>query len=149
MSRLGHLRPVLLVVAVMLASACAASVEVVGSSSTSVAPTTSSTTASEVALSDLVGNWDNGQLFLQILDDGSYQALATPTSDPNEPLFAGFVARDGVNFIFVTNIYAECPGDTGVYEVLKTDDQLLLMLVDDPCEFRAARFVEPWASVPG
>ncbi len=99
-------------------------------------------------MSDLVGNWDNGQLFLQILDDGSYQALATPTSDPNEPLFAGFVARDGVNFIFVTNIFAECPGETGVYEVLKTDDQLMLLLVDDPCEFRATRFVEPWALTP-
>ena len=131
--------------ALVLAPACAAPVEVVATSSTSVA-TTSSTTASEVALSDLVGNWDNGQLFLQILDDGSYQVLATPTADPNEPLLGGFVARDGVNFIFVTNIYAECPGETGVYEVLKTDDQLMLTLVDDPCEFRATRFVEPWES---
>ncbi|MEX1124684.1 MAG: hypothetical protein WEE53_03365 [Acidimicrobiia bacterium] len=122
-----------MMVAALLVAAC--------SSGDEVAVTT---TSSEVALSDLVADWDNGQLFLQITDDGSYQTLATATSDPNDPLMGGFVARDGVNLIFVTNIYGECAGQTGVYEVLMTDSQLILTLVDDPCQFRATRFVDPW-----
>jgi len=107
----------------------------------------STTTTSEVVLSELVGDWGNSELFLQIADDGSYQVLETPTSDPNDPLMGGFLARDGTNVIFVTNIYGECAGQTGVYEALMTDGQLILILVDDPCQFRATRFESPWDQV--
>jgi len=127
----------------MLATACSPSVEVVGATPTSVAVNPPTTTV-EFALSDLAGDWENGELFLQIADDGFYQALEMPASDPNDPLMSGFLARDGINVNFVTDIYGECAGQTGVYEVLVIDGQLILSLVDDPCEFRATRFVEAW-----
>jgi hypothetical protein len=144
MNRWGRRRQVLLVIAATLATACSASVEVIGTTTSTSVVATSSTTSSVVDLSDLVGDWDNGQLFLQVADDGSYQVLETPTSDPNDPLMSGFVARDGINVIFVTNIYGECSGQTGVYQALMTEGQLVLTLVDDPCQFRATRFVSPW-----
>jgi hypothetical protein len=85
-------------------------------------------------------------LFLQIADDGSYQVLESADADPADSLMGGFVARDGSNLSFVTDIYGECAGETGVYEVLMSEGQLILILVDDPCEFRSDRFVEPWES---
>ena len=128
--------------AVVVAS-CSPTTVVIGTSTTSVVAT-STTSTHDFALSDLVGNWDNGELFLQFTEDGSYQVLETPRSDPNDPAMGGFVARDGINLIFVTNIYGECSGQTGVYEALMAGDQLILTLVDDPCQFRAERFEDPW-----
>jgi len=132
MSRIGCL---LLAATALVASACSVSVQV---------GATSTTTGEEFALSDLVGDWDNGELFLQIADDGSYQALESPTSDPSDPLMGGFIARDGNKVSFVTDIYGECGGETGVYELLMSDGQLIMILVDDPCQFRAERFADPW-----
>ena len=143
MNRWDQRRPVLLTVAVLLSTACSPAADVIETSSTSVAAS-STTTTSEVVLSDLVGDWVNSELFLQVADDGSYQVLETPTADPNDPLLGGFLARDGTNVIFVTNIYGECAGQTGVYQAAITDGQLALTLVDDPCQFRAVRFVVPW-----
>ena len=97
---------------------------------------TSTTTGDDFTLSDLTGDWDNGRLFLQVADDGSYQVLETADSDPADPLMGGFIARDGSNLSFVTDIYGECGGETGVYEVLISEGELILILVDDPCEFR-------------
>jgi len=133
----------LLTIGALLATGCSPAAVVVDTSSTTVA-NSSTTTSSEVALSDLVGSWDNGQLFLQVADDGSYQALEMATSDPNDPLMSGFLARDGINLNFVTDIFGECAGQTGVYQVLMTEGELTLILVDDPCQFRSSRFVEPW-----
>ncbi len=127
----------------MVVASCSPTTVVIDTTSTSVVAT-STTSTHDFALSDLVGNWDNGQLFLQFTEDGSYQVLETPDSDPNDPVMGGFVARDGVNLIFVTNIYGECSGQTGVYEALMANDQLILSLVDDPCQFRAERFGDPW-----
>jgi hypothetical protein len=143
MKRWHRATSVMLVAAAVWAAACSPSVEVIGTTSTS-APESSSSTSAEVALSDLVGDWENGELFLQVADDGSYQALEMRTSDPSDPLMSGFLARDGVNVNFVTDIYGECAGETGVYEALVMDGQLILTLVDDPCEFRANRFVATW-----
>ena len=114
-----------------------------GSTSTSVAQSTTSTSG-EVGLPDLVGDWDNGELFLQVTDDGSYQVLDSPDSDPNAPLMAGFVARDGTSVNFVTDLFGECAGTTGIYEVELSNSDLVLTLVDDPCQFRADRFPGPW-----
>jgi hypothetical protein len=119
------------------AVACSLTVEVGG---------TTTTSGDDFTLSDLTGDWDNGRLFLQIADDGSYQVLETADSDPADPLMGGFIARDGSNLSFVTDIYGECGGETGVYEVLMSEGQLILILVDDPCEFRSDRFVDPWES---
>ncbi len=119
------------------AVSCSLTVEVGG---------TTTTSGDDFTLSDLTGDWDNGQLFLQIADDGSYQVLETPDSDPADPLMGGFIARDGSNLSFVTDIYGECGGETGVYEVLISEGELILILVDDPCEFRSDRFVDPWES---
>ncbi len=130
-------RLALLVAGALVATACSLTVEV---------GDTSTTAGEEFTLSDLVGDWDNGQLFLQIADDGSYQVLETADSDPADPLMGGFVARDGSDLSFVTDIYGECAGETGVYEVLMSEGQLLLTVVDDPCEFRSERFVDPWES---
>jgi len=125
----------LLIAAAMLATACSLTIEVEGPSTT---------VRDEFELSDLVGDWENGELFLQVADDGTYQAMETPSSEPAEPIMGGFVARDGINVNFVTDIFGECAGQTGVYEVLVVGDQLMLVLVDDPCHFRATRFVETW-----
>ena len=133
---------VILIVAAISAAACSSPVEGGGTSTSAV--DSSSTTTGEVVLSDLVGEWGNGEWFLQIADDGLYQVLEEPTSDPNDPLMGGFLARDGANVNFVTDVYGECAGQTGVYEVLLVDARLTLILVDDPCESRATRFVEPW-----
>jgi hypothetical protein len=128
-------RLTLLVATALATTACSLTVQV---------GETSTTSGDEFALSDLVGSWDNGQLFLQIADDGSYQALETPDSDASDPLMGGFIARDGNNLSFVTDIYGECGGETGIYEVLMSEGQLILILGDDPCQFRSDRFVEPW-----
>jgi hypothetical protein len=125
----------LLAALAFLAAACSLTVQV---------GTTSTLPDEAVELTDLVGDWDNGQLFLQVADDGSYQALETPDSDSANPLMGGFVARDGNDISFVTDIYGECGGETGVYEALMSERRLILILIDDPCQFRAERFVEPW-----
>ena len=143
MDRQVRWRPLLLLATAIAVASCAPTV-VIGTSTTSGAVSTSTTSTHEFALSDLVGNWDNGKLFLQFTEDGSYQVLQTPGSDPNDPVMGGFVARDGINLIFVTNIYGECSGETGVYEPLMASGQLVLSLVDDPCQFRSERFVDPW-----
>ena len=119
------------------AVSCSLTVEVGG---------TTTTSGDDFTLSDLTGDWDNGRLFLQIADDGSYQVLETADSDPADPLMGGFIARDGSNLSFVTDIYGECGGETGVYEVLISEGEMILILVDDPCEFRSDRFVDPWES---
>jgi hypothetical protein len=133
---------ILLITVAISAAACSSAVEV-GSPSTSIVDSSSSTTE-VVVLSDLVGDWENGEWFLQIADDAFYQVLEESTSDPDDPLMSGFLARDGVNVNFVTDIYGDCAGQTGVYEVLLIDARLMLILVDDPCELRATRFVDPW-----
>jgi hypothetical protein len=115
---------------------------VVGTSPISV--DSSSGTTDQVVLNDLVGDWENGEWFLQVADDGSYRVLEDRSSDPDDPLMSGFLARDGADVNFVTDIYGECAGQTGVYEVLLIDARLMLILVDDPCELRATRFVDPW-----
>jgi hypothetical protein len=135
---------ILVVTACSPAATTDSTASTLASSSTTTPSTRTSSTSSEVTLSDLVGDWDNGQLFLQIADDGSYQILETATSDPSDPLMGGFVARDGSNLNFVTDIYGECGGETGVYGGAMKDGQLVFTLVDDPCEFRATQFVEPW-----
>ncbi|HET7845994.1 MAG TPA: hypothetical protein VFL72_00760 [Acidimicrobiia bacterium] len=133
------------VISIVVAISAAACSSPVGSGSTTTSVVDNSSTTTEgVVLSDLVGDWGNGEWFLQIADDGLYQVLETPTSDPNDPLMGGFLARDGAKVNFVTDIYGECAGQTGVYEVLLVDARLTLILIDDPCEFRATRFVEPW-----
>jgi hypothetical protein len=134
----------ILVVTACSPAATTDSTESTSASSSTTTPSTRTSTTAEVALSDLVGDWENGELFLQVADDGSYQALEMRTSDPSDPLMSGFLARDGINVNFVTDIYGECAGETGVYEALVMDGQLILTLVDDPCEFRANRFVATW-----
>lgn len=130
-------RLALLMATALTATACSLTVQV---------GDTSTTTGDDFTLSDLTGDWDNGRLFLQVADDGSYQVLETADSDPADPLMGGFIARDGSNLSFVTDIYGECGGETGVYEVLISEGEMILILVDDPCEFRSDRFVDPWES---
>lgn len=141
MKRLSRSAGIFLITVAISAAACSSAVEV-GSTTTSVLD--SSSTTDGVVLSDLVGDWENGEWFLQIAADGFYQVLDKPTSDPGGPLMSGFLARDGANVNFVTDIYGDCAGQTGVYEVLLIDTRLMLILVDDLCELRATRFVEPW-----
>jgi hypothetical protein len=122
------------------------------STTSTVGPTTTTTatttTNGEVGLPDLVGDWDNGELFLQIADDGSYQVLESADADPDAPMIGGFLARDGADLNFVTNLFGECAGVTGVYSVELDEGRMVLTLVDDPCQYRATRFIEPWEPVP-
>jgi hypothetical protein len=125
-----------LVAVALAATACSLSVQVGG--------TTTTLRGEEFTLSDLVGEWENSELVMQVGDDGMYVVHEAANEEPSDPLVSGFVARDGEKLNFVTDIYGECSGETGVYEVLMSDGQLILILVDDPCEFRAERFVIPW-----
>jgi hypothetical protein len=142
----------LLAVGAALLVACGPD-EGVDTTTTTLAPSTTTTAAPtttswEVGLPDLVGDWDNGELFLQIADDGSYQVLESADSDPDDPVIGGFLARDGADLNFVTNLFGECAGVTGVYGVELDEGQMLLTLVDDPCQYRSTRFIEPWEPVP-
>ena len=84
---------------------------------------------------------------MEIADDGSYRVLEGIDSDPNDPLMGGFVARDGSDVSFVTDLYGECAGMVGVYSAVVGNDVLALTLVEDPCPWRVARFTEPWDDV--
>ncbi len=147
-ARLGSL----LAVGLLLVAACGN--DPAGDTTSTTGPITTNdgqattTSTGDIGLPDLVGDWDNGELFLQFADDGSYQVLEAANADPNDPVMGGFVARDGADINFVTDVFGECAGMTGVYSVAIEGGQLLLTLVDDPCQFRATRFAEPWEPVP-
>jgi hypothetical protein len=98
------------------------------------------TTTSELALSDLTGNWDNGTLQLIVTDQGEYSVADSGTTDPDQARIFGFVARNGLLFNFITGTTRECPGDTGVYEASISEEELTLTLVEDPCELRVSGF---------
>ena len=113
-------------------------------SSTTTAPATTSTPLVPI-LSDLTGNWANERAVLRVNDAGDYVVLG-PGADPDQPLTAGFIARDEVNVIFVSGVAGECPGQTGVYGAVVDEDVLTLTLVDDPCTARVAWFEESFAA---
>ena len=50
------------------------------------------------------------------------------------------MAREEGNFIFVSGVAGECPGQTGVYGAAIEDGALTLTVVDDPCTSRVAWF---------
>ncbi|HEY6627537.1 MAG TPA: hypothetical protein VI193_00975 [Acidimicrobiia bacterium] len=131
-------RLLMLVATAILATACSLSVQ--------VGATTTTLRGEGFTLADLVGEWENRELVMQVGDDGQYVVHEAANEEPSDPLMSGFVARDGEELNFVTDIYGECAGETGVYEVLMSEGQLILILVDDPCEFRSDRFVDPWES---
>ena len=100
------------------------------------------------ALSDLSGSWENDRSVLRVNDAGDYVVLG-PEADPDQPLTGGFVARQEGNFIFVSGVAGECPGQTGVYEAVIDDAMLTLTVVDDPCAARAAWFEPVFTSEDG
>lgn len=124
--------------------ACGDNGETVESTTTStVGATTTSTTlavttTTGMTLSSLTGNWANDDLVLEVNDGGEF-VLRLP-SDPTGALMGGFVARDGDELSFVTSTTGECPGQTGVYGVVASEDSLTLTLVDDPCPVRVSGF---------
>jgi len=140
---------VLVAVAAMSIFACG-DADVAGTTTSAVEATStttnvgsSTTTSPEPALSDLTGTWENDALALVVSDQGEYVILSSPTDDPDQALMGGFVARDGIEFSFVTGTTGECPGQTGVYEAAISADALVLTVVDDPCEMRVAGFDAP------
>ncbi len=102
-----------------------------------VSPTT--TTGPDAVISDLSGSWENERSVLRVNDAGDYVVLG-PDADPDRPLTGGFVAREEGNFIFVSGVAGECPGQTGVYGAVIEDGQLTLTVVDDPCTARVGWF---------
>ncbi|MGH8873254.1 MAG: hypothetical protein ACRDWS_14930 [Acidimicrobiia bacterium] len=99
----------------------------------------------ELAISDLSGSWENDSVVLRVNDAGDYVVLASGEAGQEERLMGGFVARDDRQFIFVTGIGGECPGQTGVYQASITDDLLTLTLIEDLCESRSLGFGEPFS----
>ena len=97
-----------------------------------------------LALTDLSGDWENERSVLRINDAGDYVVLGVD-ADPDRPLTGGFVARDDENFIFVSGVAGECPGETGVYGAAIDSEVLTLSLVDDPCAARADWFEPPYS----
>ena len=113
--------------------------------STTTSPVAPSTTSDpEPSLSDLTGSWDNGTMVLSVTDQGEY-VIASSGAASGEVLMAGFVARDGDQFNFVTGTSGECPGQTGVYEATIDGSDLVLVVVDDPCQLRSDGFAETFA----
>jgi hypothetical protein len=106
------------------------------------------TSSGPPALSDLSGSWENDRSVLRVNDAGDYVVLG-PDADPNQPLTGGFVARQEGNFIFVSGVAGECPGQTGVYEAVIDDAGLTLTVVDDPCVARVAWFEPVFTSADG
>ena len=100
---------------------------------------TPTSTGPEPVISDLSGSWENERSVLRVNDAGDFVVLG-PDADPDHPLTGGFVARDEGNFIFVSGVAGECPGQTGVYSAVIDDGALTLTVVDDPCTSRAAWF---------
>lgn len=100
--------------------------------------TLEATTTTGVTLSSLTGNWANEELVLEVNDGGEF-VLRLP-SDPTGALMGGFVARDGDELSFVTSTTGECPGQTGVYGVVISEESLTLTVVDDPCPVRVSGF---------
>lgn len=100
------------------------------------------------ALSDLSGSWENDRSVLRVNDAGDYVVLG-PDADPDQPLTGGFVAREEGNFIFVSGVAGECPGQTGVYGAVIDDTMLTLSVVDDPCAARVAWFEPDFTSADG
>ena len=109
-------------------------------------PTT--TTGPDAVISDLSGSWENERSVLRVNDAGDYVVLG-PDADPDRPLTGGFVAREEGNFIFVSGVAGECPGQTGVYSAEFEDDLLTLTVVDDPCAARVAWFEPVYTSATG
>ncbi len=93
-------------------------------------------------LAALSGTWVNDLLVLEVNDGGEF--VIHPAGDPAGPAIGGFIARDGDQFSFVTSIEGECPGQTGVYQVLAAGDTLSLLLVEDQCDVRSSGFAEPF-----
>ena len=106
---------------------------------TSPATTLPTTTGLETVISDLSGSWENERSVLRVNDAGDYVVLG-PDAEPDQPLTGGFVAREEGNFIFVSGVAGECPGQTGVYGAVIEDDLLTLTAIDDPCTARVGWF---------
>ena len=106
------------------------------------------TSSGPPALSDLSGSWENDRSVLRVNDAGDYVVLG-PDADPDQPLTGGFVARQEGNFIFVSGVAGECPGQTGVYGAVIDDTGLTLTIVDDPCAARVAWFEPVFRSADG
>jgi len=147
-------RPILFLAGIVLVIAACGGDEEVISTTTTVSSATSSTlgvatttvvTPTEATLSDLTGTWENSILTLEVNDGGEFLVLG----GSGETLMGGFIARDGVQFNFVTSTTDECPGQTGVYEASIADEVLTLTLVDDPCELRASGFEDPFSTATG
>jgi hypothetical protein len=100
---------------------------------------TPTTTGPEPVISDLSGSWENERSVLRVNDAGDFVVLG-PNADPDRPLTGGFVAREEGNFIFVSGVAGECPGQTGVYGAVVEEDTLKLIVVDDACTSRVAWF---------
>ena len=100
------------------------------------------------ALSDLSGSWENDLSVLRVNDAGDYVVLG-PDADPDQPLTRGFVAREEGNFIFVSGVAGECPGQTGVYGAVIDEAMLTLTVVDDPCAARMAWFEPEFTAAEG
>jgi hypothetical protein len=148
------LRPALSVVLLVAMVACGdgsgdeptTTLTSVGEDSTTTSRVRPSTTAApEPSLSDLTGNWDNGTMVLSVTDQGEYVIASSGEAGSGEVLMAGFVARDGDQFNFITATSGECPGQTGVYEATITASDLVLVVVDDPCQLRSTGFGQAFA----
>jgi hypothetical protein len=134
---------------VLMIAACsgdgeaATTTTIVQSTTTTIEATTTVPITTEPAIADLTGKWENTTFLLEVNDGGEFVVMTSGASP--ETLMGGFVARDGSEFNFVTGTTGSCPGQTGVYEAMFTDDELTLTLVDDPCVDRASGFETPFS----
>jgi hypothetical protein len=99
---------------------------------------------------DITGVWkqDEGSLFLQVNEDGTYAAAPIkPDFIEKAPVEIGQFRLEGASFTFITSDEsAFCGGQTGRYQVELTEQgQLQFELEEDACQERVNDPHETWS----
>jgi hypothetical protein len=106
-----------------------------------------------ITVGDLIGVWlatKTGMDYVQFNEDGTYRhAKAIPWLEM-APVEVGQFRLEGTTLTFISsNDSQECRGQSGTYQVeLTGQDQLQLVLQDDPCQYRSNYRPGPRERVP-
>jgi hypothetical protein len=118
---------------------------------TPVPPTPTPTPS--VTVDDLIGLWlatETGMDYVQLNEDGTYRhAHAVPWLE-TAPVEVGQYRLEGTTLTFsASNESRECKGQSGSYQVeLTGQDQLQLVLQEEPCQYRTSYRPGPRERVP-
>lgn len=134
----------ILVLGILLVTACGGGGA--GSDTTTVTTASGGTgsasttggSSTRLAVTDLIGTWDNGVYTLTIVEGAQYSIAASGA--PDTALMEGFVSAMGSTVSFATGTTGECSAQTGNYKAALEGDSLTFTVSNDPCETRAEGF---------